>query len=164
MKILASSNQVVKSEMLFCPLRKKWIAALPEELIRHSLIKEMTQNLGYPAELLAAEKNLREMPHITNPRHSLPKRRADLIVFAKNIHPQYSLYPLLLVECKAIPLTKKVLHQVLGYNHFVKAYFVAAVNQYSSYLYRIENHSVIFHDGLLPYVQLLNLVRASSVS
>ena len=144
------------TDSIFCPLRKLWVSALPEEKIRQALLSEMTQSLGYPLGNLALEKNLSQLPHL-QAKASLPRRRADLIVFAKNLHPQYALYPLLLVECKAVPLTHKTLRQIIGYNQFVGAYFLAAVNQTHTYLgwYDANYQDFIFQEGPLSYELLL---------
>lgn len=145
------------SSFLFCPVRNCLVSDLPEERVRQALIQEMTLRLGYPVKSLALEKNLNQLPHLQSNPISLPKRRADLIVFAKDLHPQYPFYPLLLIECKAVPLTDKVLRQLVGYNHFVKAYFIAAVNQNYTYLgfYHPEYKDFKFQKGLLPYEVLL---------
>ncbi len=152
------------SHVLFCPLRKIWVAALPEERIRQGLIQEMTQKLGYPLGSLALEKNLNQLPHLKT-QVSLPKRRADLIVFAKNLHPQHVFYPLLLIECKAVSLTNKVLRQIIGYNQFVGAHFIAAVNQHHSYLgwYHDDYKDFRFQEGLLSYEILLKQVRLKAL-
>ena len=51
-------------DSLFCPLRKIWVAALPEEKIRQALIQKMTQHLGYPLGNIALEKSLDQLPHL----------------------------------------------------------------------------------------------------
>jgi Type I restriction enzyme R protein N terminus (HSDR_N) len=147
-------------DTLFCPLRKRWVAALPEEKIRQGLIQKMTQRLGYPLASLALEKNLSQLPHLKD-KTSLPRRRADLIVFAKDLHPQHSLYPLLLVECKAVPFTRTVLRQIVGYNRFVGAYFIAAVNQTNTLLglYHPQYQEFLFREGLLSHDLLLEQAR-----
>lgn len=146
-------------DLLFCPLRKIWVASLPEERVRQVLIQEMIFRLGYPASNIAIEKSLDQLPHLQN-KNALPRRRADLIVFAKDIHPQHLLYPLLLIECKAVPLRKPLLRQLLGYNKYIGAYFVAAVNQTMAYLWshHPQCQNIEFHQGLLPYTQLLERV------
>lgn len=148
------------NDSLFCPIRKIWVAALPEEKVRQTLIQQMTQQLGYPCGTLALEKNLDQLPHLQT-HNSLPKRRADLIVFAKNIHPEHSLYPLLLVECKAVPITDKTLRQLIGYNQFVGAPFIAAVNQtqVSFGWYQQEKNDFVFKEGFFSYESILNLAR-----
>lgn len=112
---------------LFCSIRKKWVNSLPEEKVRQRLIYDMIHRLGYPPGLIVLEKKLSTLPHLSK-TPSVPNRRADLIVFAKNLHPADLLSPLLLVECKAIPLTPSVLRQIVGYNQFVGACFIGVVN------------------------------------
>ena len=80
----------------------------------------MIGELGYPKELIAVEKELKTLPHLAS--ESVPDRRIDLICFTNRITP------LLLMECKAEPLSPKAVEQALGYNLYVKAPYVAVVN------------------------------------
>lgn len=115
---------------LFCSIRKKWIASTPEEKVRQGLLIHMTQNLAYPNGSLALEMTLSQMPHLSHlPSYQIPNRRADLIVLAPGLHPNYPLYPLLLIECKAVAITAKVLRQVIGYNQYLQACFIGVVNE-----------------------------------
>ena len=88
----------------------------------------MVQNLNYPKDLLCVEVDLRTLPHLCGIKKKLPKRRADIICYGKNIVPSFDLYPLLMVECKAVELSAKALDQVKGYNHYVNALFIALAN------------------------------------
>jgi Type I restriction enzyme R protein N terminus (HSDR_N) len=115
------------SKQLFCALRQLWVTATPEEHVRQALIHDLIHLLGYPASHLVVEAQLSQLPHIQKVV-SLPKRRIDLLVFAPHIHPTHALFPLLLVECKAVPLNSRTMRQVWGYNYFVQAPFIAAVN------------------------------------
>ena len=155
--------RIPDSDVLFCLLRKTWVAALPEERVRQALIQDMTQRLGYPLGNFALEKSLSQLPHL-QAQTCVPKRRADLIVFAKDLHPQHSFYPLLLIECKATVLTQKVLRQIVGYNQFVGAPFIAAANQTHLYFgwYHSEEKDFTFKEGLLPYGVLLQWAQTSS--
>lgn len=110
-----------------CSLRKKMVSATPEEVVRQNMLKHL-QQLSFPFSHMAVEVELKKMPHLTG-LSSIPNRRADIVCFAKDIHPQHSLYPLVLIECKAIPLTEHVMHQVVGYNHFLKACYLVVANQ-----------------------------------
>ncbi len=147
------------SDSIFCLVRQTWVKALPEEKVRQALLYDMTQRLHYPLGYIALEKNLCQLPHVTPLSSPLPKRRADLIVFGKDIHPHHALYPLLLVECKAVPLTPKVLRQVIGYNQFVRAFFLAVVNQNTILLgyYHPIQKNFCFQEGLPSYEDLLKL-------
>lgn len=115
-------------DQVYCPIRKLWVAALPEEIVRQKLVAQMTHQLGYPPSYLVLERGLKQMPHLELVDQKVPDRRADIVCFSPAIHPKHALYPLLLVECKAVKLTDSVIQQVIGYNHFVNSYFIAVVN------------------------------------
>jgi hypothetical protein len=86
---------------------------LPEEAVRQSIIETLVAQ-GFPRHLMSVEK---KVPGL--------RRRLDLLC-----HGLFSgkVRPLLLVECKAIKLTKAAERQVTGYNYHVRAPFVAVVN------------------------------------
>lgn len=128
---MASSNQ---RDSVFDPYREIWVAATPEEIVRQKLLHVMTQNLGYPKHLIAVEKQLSEIPHLTN--GTPPNRRADILCFQET---EGELKPLLLIECKEMRPNKEAKRQVLGYNHFVGAPFVAVAGPgYAALVYPQE--------------------------
>ncbi len=101
------------------------MAATPEEEVRQQLLRWMIDSLGYPRGHLAVEQSLRDLPHLRNSPLKTPKRRADILCYKKG---KSSLLPVLLVECKAIPLTPAMIRQVVGYNQFVQATYVVLAN------------------------------------
>ena len=114
--------------MLFDPVRSIWVSSTKEELVRQKLIAEMIQELGYPKGLMAVEK-------------WIESRRFDLVVYSTAVKP------VLLVECKAIPINDSAIRQAFGYNHSIKAPFICLVNDTSRYTYwkvREEIQSVPF--------------------
>lgn len=125
---MSSNLNLNSKEKLYCRIRKEWVTALPEEKVRQGVINQLIDHLGFPLSTIALEKKLDQMPHLPKGGGKLPSRRADIICFAPNIHSEHSLYPLVLIECKAVPLTAKVVNQVVSYNHYVKAYFLAIAN------------------------------------
>jgi len=134
MVTMASSNrnQVLlspKMKEIYCPLRKQWLHALPEEVVRVKLITHMIEQLQFPEAFMVTEKCLQHLPRGENEAQTVPMRRIDLLCYGKGLHPRQELYPLLLVECKAVPLTEKVIRQVIGYNHFLNACFLCVVNE-----------------------------------
>ncbi|MBA3721367.1 MAG: type I restriction enzyme HsdR N-terminal domain-containing protein [Parachlamydiaceae bacterium] len=147
----------MKPDQLFCAIRKEWVAALPEELVRQYWIQQMIQELGYPAGGFALEKSLSQIPHLSSNGIKLPSRRADIIFFAKGIHPSYDLYPLILIECKAVKLTPKVVHQVVGYNFYLRAPFIGIVNQTESQTgwFDHDKKEFVFKNSLLPFQQII---------
>lgn len=111
-----------------CRVRKIGVEALPEEKVRQTLLDHMIDDLGFPPSCIAVEKALKQMPHLLLLDQTMPDRRVDIACFAKGIHPKHELYPLIVIECKAVPLTPQVVKQVVGYNHYLQSYFIAIAN------------------------------------
>lgn len=149
---------MVKAGQFYCQIRKEWVAATPEESVRQQLLHTMIHSLGFPASGIVLEKSLKQMPHLALVPFKLPSRRADIVFFAKGIHPGFDLYPLLLVECKAIKLDDKVFNQAFGYNHFLQAYFIAVANQdtLKTAWFDPSLRGYRFINGLPSYAQLLD--------
>ncbi len=73
-------------QLIFCPIRKKFLVLQPEELVRQLLLVYLMEEKKYPKSKIAVEKSLKinELEH-----------RFDILVYDKNNQP------FLLVECKA---------------------------------------------------------------
>ena len=146
---------------IFDPIRNKLVAATPEEILRQNLLQFMIKELAFPKSLLCVEKDLAQLPHLKEKKHLLPIRRVDLLCFAKDLHPEFPLYPLLIVECKACRLTEETEKQVVGYNHFVGSYFVAiaAEGQIKTFWYSEKLKKYDSVDFLPSYKQLLAALK-----
>jgi hypothetical protein len=149
----------LSKELLFDSLRGRHVTATPEERVRQRWICHMVGALGYPRELLAIEKQLQELPHLAGSPLPLPERRIDLLCYGRGVDSSSTLYPLLLIECKATPLTEQALHQVLGYNAHVGARFVALVAENQAYFCEATQNR---QGASLPtYQELLNWIVLS---
>lgn len=140
---------------LFDPVRQKSVQAAPEEKVRQALIGLLV-DLGYPKSLMAVEFPIKSLEYVLEDTG----RRADLICFAKDLHPQHSLYPLLLVECKACPITEAVFRQVEGYNQLCKAPYLLVANQEEIFL----SDGLNWSEGLATYEDLFRLAKISLAS
>lgn len=154
----------MNKDRIYDPIRKTYVLALPEEIVRQKLIHKMINELRFPKNLIAVEKDLLSLEHINEREFESKKRRADIICFAKDIHPKFSLYPLLMIECKAFKLNQKTIDQVLGYNYHIKACFVAIANGYEikTFWYNMKEEkykSVNFLPGYLELVQMVKYAR-----
>jgi sulfur carrier protein ThiS len=140
---------MLTDEELYCCIRKCSVKALPEEIVRQSILHHLINELGFPAGGIAVEKSLRQMPLQTE-KHP-PLRRADIICFHRDL-------PLLLIECKAVPLNSKSVRQVIGYNWFLKAPFIALVNQTEIRFgwYNKTQNEYQFTAHIPPYSELIN--------
>jgi hypothetical protein len=147
---------VSESESLFCLIRKEWVAALPEEVVRQRLLLHMIEHKGFPASLIAVEQPLRGLPHLsTSDRQKVPNRRADIICYANG--GMNALQPLLIVECKSINLAPAIMNQIAGYNHFVRSRFIAIANkgEIRTGWYDGKKKDYIFVDFLPSYADLI---------
>lgn len=146
-------------QSVFDEVRKTWVKATPEELVRQRWLKGMTEQLHYPKELLVVEKDLKDLPHLQGVK--VPDRRVDILCYGKGIHPAFPLYPLLLIECKEERLTQEAIDQVIGYNHYVKACFFAVVGlnevQLGYFDQKKKNHAFC---GYLPsFKELIQWIK-----
>jgi hypothetical protein len=149
MAIMASLNQ---KNRLFDPIRKKWVVATPEEHIRQHLLLYMLESLGYPRRYITVEKEIALLPHLKSGLMTdIAKRRADILVCAPK-----SFAPLLLIECKAVPLTETCMQQVIGYNSFVDAPFVSLANgeEVLTGHYQSQTQTYHFEKGLPSFESL----------
>jgi hypothetical protein len=147
---MASFRSNKEQELIFDTIRGRLVEKTPEECVRQRLLKYMQEVCGFPASLIAVEKSLKEMPHLETMPDSL-ERRVDIVCFARDLHPLHSLYPLLLVECKAVPLSAQAVHQAFGYNSQVGASFLLLANLKQLRLY-FPDRTIISY---LPHYQEL---------
>ena len=126
MATMASSSQSKRS--VYDPVRALWVTAHPEELVRQALIQKMIGPLGYPRSLLVVEKQLKELPHLST-FTNLPERRVDLLVFSPLALSRNEFFPLLLIECKRGNMEDQALRQLIGYNTYIGAPYLALASQ-----------------------------------
>lgn len=88
---------------IFDPLRNKYLVLTPEEWVRQSFIKLLTQNLSYPSSRLKEELKINVFGLI---------KRCDLVVFNNKIEP------VALFEFKApnVEISQKTAEQAGIYN------------------------------------------------
>jgi len=110
--------------LVYDEIRRIWVPATEEEKVRQRLVKRMIGELGYPPELLSVERSLADLCSAQS-SVKIPSRRVDLMCFTK-IPSTTGLHPLLAVECKESKnFEEQALSQVLGYNAFLGAPFIA---------------------------------------
>ena len=146
---------------LFDEIRRSWVKSTPEEKVRQMWLHHMVHRLHFPKELIAVEKSLKELPHLSC--LPVPDRRLDVLCYANGIHPDHALYPLLLMECKRGEVDLRAANQVIGYNAFVKALFVAVVGkeQVCFGYFDSEKKKYVFEGRLPSYQELLTWIKPS---
>lgn len=100
---------------VFDVLRQRYIALTPEEWVRQHFVHYLTEHLGYPAALMANEVELTV---------GEKRLRCDSVLYSS------SRLPLMIMEYKAesVPLTGKVVNQILSYNTLLHAPYLVISN------------------------------------
>lgn len=100
---------------IFDTQRKRYVTLTPEEWVRQRFIRFLIEQKGYPAALLAVEKQL-EMNGM--------KKRCDAILYNNDAKP------ILIIEFKApnIAITQNTFDQVAVYNAKLKVEFFIISN------------------------------------
>lgn len=119
-----------EKEMIFDPVRRKWVLLTPEEWVRQNFLQFLIQVLHYPPSLIAVEKKLVVADMV---------KRFDIIVYQNSL-------PYIIIECKEmnVQLTEPVLHQVLRYNTHIQAPYIVITN--GSYCHAFEKVNDAFRE------------------
>lgn len=142
------------SKKVYDSVRKKWLVATPEELVRQKLLYHLVEELGYPSHAIIIEKKLSELPHLN--QQKVPDRRLDILCYESG-----SCRPLLLIECKGVPLQKKMFSQVMGYNAFIGAPLICLANEGEFLLGWNDETKPLPFERLPTYQALRNETRSS---
>lgn len=127
---------------LFCPFRRKYVAATPEEHVRQTFLHALVEQFGYPQSLIGVEVPIAVGAGVD--------KRCDAVVYSR------SLQPLVLIEFKApeVAITQTTLDQAAVYNTTVHAPYLILANGKQTVVARIDKQSA---DGeQTEQIQFLN--------
>lgn len=115
-----------KSEMIFDPLRKKYVRLTPEEWVRQNFIQYLIQQGKYPAGLIGVEVNF----HLNK-----LARRIDILIHDRRGQP------VMLVECKSpdVTINDKVFDQIVCYNMELKVPYIIVTNGLAHYICKVSH-------------------------
>ena len=118
--------------VIFDPLRKKYVALTPEEWVRQHFIHYLTDYKGYPKGLLANEVQL---------TLNGTKKRCDTVLFNKDLNAR------LIVEYKApsVEITQAVFDQITRYNMVLKVDYLIVSNGINHYCCKIDYSTMNYH-------------------
>jgi hypothetical protein len=139
---------------MHCLIRKRTVCRTPEEEVRQGLLFAMLSHLDYPEGLIAVEKSLSSLPHVQP--SPLPDRRIDIVVFTPD--QKEGLAPLMLIECKAFTPKSDVFLQLMGYNRFIKAPWIAVAAPNTIQAGYLQDREWIFRDCLPNYKGALGVL------
>ncbi|MBR4923048.1 MAG: type I restriction enzyme HsdR N-terminal domain-containing protein [Bacteroidaceae bacterium] len=115
--------------VIFDPLRQKYVALTPEEWVRQHFVHFLTDFKGYPKGLLANEIQL---------DLNDTKKRCDTVLFNKDLSAR------MIVEYKApnIEITQAVFDQITRYNMVLKVEYLIVSNGIRHYCCRIDYNTL----------------------
>ena len=112
-----------ESPKYYDPLRRKWVAATPEEKVRQWFISVLAESAGVPAWMMMSEVPM---------KFGQKSWRADIVVYSSNGSP------LAVVECKRpdVPISEAVAEQALRYTAVQEVIFIFLTNGKETYVYK----------------------------
>lgn len=115
--------------VIFDPLRQKYVALTPEEWVRQHFVHLLTDFKGYPKGLLANEIQL---------DLNGTKKRCDTVLFNKDLSAR------MIVEYKApnIEITQAVFDQITRYNMVLKVEYLIVSNGMRHYCCKIDYNTL----------------------
>ena len=127
--------------VIFDPLRQKYVALTPEEWVRQHFVHFLTDFKGYPKGLLANEIQL---------DLNGTKKRCDTVLFNKDLSAR------MIVEYKApnIEITQAVFDQITRYNMVLKVEYLIVSNGIRHYCCRIDYNTMQY--TFLPDIPAFN--------
>jgi hypothetical protein len=137
-----TADAPIPPRTLFDPIRKRQVAATPEEEVRQALIRYLIDTVGVPANLIGVEFSL----SVLEPGNF---HRVDLVAWRPG---EGQLVPWLLVECKE-PKTRiddEVAWQAAGYLKRIPCAYVMLTNGRDTRVLERAGEGYVMAAGL-PY-------------
>ena len=129
-------------ELIWDPLRKKEVAATPEERVRQWFIVQLRDAFGVPEHMMNSEVGF---------KFGAKSWRADILVYDR------AGQPLAVVECKRpdVALDAHVIEQAMRYNSVLGVRFLFVTNGKMTYLYRLEGETFVPCERFPGYEEML---------
>ena len=129
-------------EQIWYPLRKKEVAATPEERVRQWFIVQLRDAFGVPEHMMNSEVGF---------KFGAKSWRADILVYDR------AGQPLAVVECKRpdVALYAHVIEQAMRYNSVLDVRFLVVTNGNLTYLYRLEGGVFVPCDRIPTYEEMV---------
>lgn len=129
---------------VYDPLRKKYVAATPEEWVRLHLIQALIEFRDFPRGLIKIEHSIRA--------HGRP-RRCDAVIYDRDLRPR------MIIECKApdVKIDQSTFDQIAVYNVALRCEFLLVSNGREHYCCRVDfdRNAVEFIGDLPSYQDLI---------
>ena len=129
-------------ETVWDPLRRKQVAATPEERVRQWFIIQLRDTFGVPEHMMNSEVGF---------KFGAKPWRADILVYDR------AGKPLAVVECKRpdVALDAHVIEQAMRYNSVLGVRYLFVTNGNLTYLYTLEGDTFVPLDRIPTFEEML---------
>ena len=129
-------------ELIWDPLRKKEVAATPEERVRQWFIIQLRDAFGVPEHMMNSEVGF---------KFGAKSWRADILVYDR------AGKPLAVVECKRpdVALDAHVIEQAMRYNSVLGVRYLFVTNGKLTYLYGLKGDTFVPLDRIPSFEEML---------
>ena len=129
-------------EQIWDPLRRKEVAATPEERVRQWFIVQLRDVFGVPEHMMNSEVGF---------KFGAKSWRADILVYDR------AGQPLAVVECKRpdVALDAHVIEQAMRYNSVLGVRFLFVTNGKMTYLYGLKGDTFVPLDRIPSFEEML---------
>ena len=116
-----------ESPKYYDPVRRKWVAATPEEKVRQWFISVLAESAGVPAWMMMSEVPM---------KFGQKSWRADIVIYSGDGEP------LAIVECKrpGVQVGASVAEQALRYSTVQQVRFIFLTNGKDTYAYERKDN------------------------
>ena len=129
-------------ELIWDPLRRKEVAATPEERVRQWFIVQLRDAFGVPEHMMNSEVGF---------KFGAKSWRADILVYDR------AGQPLAVVECKRpdVALDAHVIEQAMRYNSVLGVRYLFVTNGKMTYLYGLKGDTFVPLDRIPSFEEML---------
>ena len=132
-----------KTQLIFDPLRKKYVVLTPEEWVRQNFVQYLVRNKSFPASLIVIEKHF---------KFNQLSKRADILVYNRSGEA------ILMTECKSpdVKISQEVFDQIALYNIRFQVKYLIVTNGLKHYCCRMEvqNNRYVFLNNIPDFSEI----------
>lgn len=123
-----------KDGKIFCPLKKKWLVAKPEEKVRQKYITILVNDYGYNLDQMDQELQ------VNNSSRGQGKARADIVIWKSKKEKDDKKAAFIVVECKAENVKVRVEDYYQGFNYasWAHAEFFVTTNEKETKFFNVD--------------------------
>lgn len=124
-KLFFKTKILDNKKWVFDPIRKKNVVLTPEEEVRQAILAYIVEDLGYPMNFIAVEKQI---------QYAGKNRRFDAVIYNQNHQP------IILIECKQpeVTISQKTMEQATLYNLVLKVPFLVLTNGRQHFVVQLD--------------------------